>query len=175
MTIRHVTKADLAYLIALYCACFAEPPWFEKFDPAELFREFEEILALEGNRIVGAVLGFAVSRKKDIVKSIPKSFRKGFYFSELFVDPNARRKGIAKLFLKELLSHAQINGFDCGVARTSVNQPIIQHLFLDEFGFRICATQETMSTKVIDGVEQESPDTRVIMVGSFPKQSYCEH
>ncbi|OGL98715.1 hypothetical protein A2318_03840 [Candidatus Uhrbacteria bacterium RIFOXYB2_FULL_45_11] len=176
MKIRRFQMKDMDQTIDLYQQCFAEAPWFEVFDPEELAQEFSEFLSFadavflvcehEG-KIVGGAVGFSVSRKADIVSIIPESFREGFYFSELFVDPLYRNHGIAKLLVQDRREAACAQGYRTGVVRTSVSQPITQHLYIDRLGFTIIATQEAYSTKLIDGVKQECPDTRVIMVGTM--------
>ena len=185
MVIRFFTRQDLLALVSLYRDCFAEAPWFEVFDAEELTLEFEEIFSwpdtiflvgVVDGQIVGGAIGFSVSRKSDVIATIPKKFHEGFYISELFVDAKFRKRGIAKVFAAELRRLAIANGFCFGVVRTSVDQPIIQHMYVDVFGFKIVATQETVSTKVIDGIAQEAPDSRVIMAGSFPfKLDFCGH
>lgn len=47
-------------------------------------------------------------------------------------------------------------------------QTAVQHLFVARLGCGIVARQDVVSTKWIDGVEQQVPDTRVLMTGSIP-------
>jgi GNAT superfamily N-acetyltransferase len=176
MCIRIVTESDFPQLVTLYQNCFAEPPWFEAFDTTELLADFKEILSwpdaiflaceIDG-RIVGGATGFSVARKRDILECISYEYITGFYFADIFVNASLRNGGIGKKLVEARLQHARKLGFTHGIVRTSVQQPIVQHLYIDEFGYKIVATQETLSTKVVNGVTQVAPDTRVIMVGTF--------
>jgi GNAT superfamily N-acetyltransferase len=176
MFIRPVTESDFPQLVTLYQNCFAEPPWFEAFDTAELTLEFKEILSwpdaiflaceIDG-RIVGGATGFSVARKQDVLACVSNAYSNGFYFADIFVNASLRNGGIGKRLVEARLRHARELGFTHGVVRTSVQQPIVQHLYIDEFGYKIVATQETLSTKVVNGVTQVAPDTRVIMVGKL--------
>ena len=174
--VRLARSEDLATIIQLYCACFAEPPWFEEFVAAELEAEFREILSwpdaiflvfdLNGV-IAGATVGFSLKRKPDLVALIPFDTSRTFYFSELFVNAHFRRVGIARTLIQERLALARLRGFTRAAVRTSVNQSIIQHLYLNKLGFNVVATQDVISTKVVNGVKQNVPDKRVIMAGKI--------
>ena len=190
MLIRQAQEKDFPELVALYQNCFAEPPWFEVFDTDELLAEFKEILSWpdaiflvcehEG-KIVGGATGFSITRKPDVLALIEKRYANAFYFADLFVNPAMRKQGIGKSLVQARYNLACFRDFAYGVVRTSVFQPIVRHMYLDQLGYKILAIQDTVSTKIIDGMKQEAPDARVIMAGRFPKreQTYkekcCEH
>jgi len=171
-------QSDTARVVALYLACFAEAPWFERFDPAQLETEFREILTWpdalflvetdECGVIHGAAIGFHVCRKPDVCALIPQGDRNSFYVAELFVDPTTRTRKICTRLNETMLRIAQMSGYSRVSVRTSVAQLAIQHLFVERLGCLPVARQDVISTKWIDGVEQEVPDTRVIMVGAIP-------
>jgi len=172
------SETDMERIVALYRACFAEPPWFERFDPAELEAEFREIcqwpdalflveIDEEGN-IIGAAIGFHVCRKSDVCELIPQGDRNSFYVAELFVDPTRRTRGVCKRLNEAMLRIAQTSGYSRVSVRTSVAQTAIQHLFVARLCCTIVARQDVVSTKWIDGVEEQVPDTRVLMTGSIP-------
>lgn len=174
MLIRHAEKNDFPKLVQLYQTCFAEPPWFEIFDQKELIDEFSELVSwpdaiflvceIDGE-VAGASTGFSVVRKRDVCDLVPSEFKKEFYFADIFVDPHFRKRGVARALVCARRAWALAFGFTHGVVRTSAQQPIVKHMYLDKLGYKIVAMQETFSTKVIDGVSKEAPDTRVIMAG----------
>lgn len=174
MLIRRAEKTDFPKLVQLYQTCFAEPPWFETFDQNELIAEFSEfdswpdavflVCEIDGE-VAGASTGFSVIRKSDVCELVSPEFKKEFYFADVFVDPRFRKRGIARALICARREWALAFGFTHGVVRTSVQQPIVKHMYLDKLGYKIVAMQETFSTKVINGVSKEAPDTRVIMAG----------
>ncbi len=179
MTIRYVdSMRDMIRAVCLYQCCFGEPPWNERFDPVELRSEFEEILTWpdaiflvaedQDGLVIGGAIGFSVCRKPDVCQLIPPMDRNSFYVAELFVDPAARVRGVCRAMNESLLRRACSRGFTRSSVRTSVDQTIIQHLFVDGLGFKVVATQEVVSTKWIDEVETQVPDTRVLMTGGIP-------
>jgi hypothetical protein len=62
-------QTDMERIIALYRSCFAEPPWFERFDPRELEAEFREILSWSDTIFLveidenGAIIGVAIEQQ----------------------------------------------------------------------------------------------------------------
>lgn len=197
MSIRSATKNDLPHVIELYRTCFAEPPWYEVFDSVELEQEFTEMLTWsdcvflvyeQRDKIVGCAIGFSIHRKPDVQALVINTlidrdigdkdvlrYAKAFYAAELFVDPSTRNRGICGELNKKMLLEARAKKFDCVMARTSVNQLIIQHLYLDVLHCNVIAKQKTVSTKMIDGKEVLTSDMRVIMAGSIPYPSFCEN
>ncbi|OGL62484.1 hypothetical protein A3E97_01390 [Candidatus Uhrbacteria bacterium RIFCSPHIGHO2_12_FULL_47_12] len=187
MRIRRLNFSDLRQVVLLYCGCFTEAPWFECFDPEEVWQEFvllfaqalpkkvrakhkerAEFLVCENEgQIVGAAIGFPMAQKPDVATLVTTDTEHTFYFSELFVSSMYRKQGVAKALIRARMKKARARGFTHGVVRTSIAQSVIQHLYVDELGFSIVATQEVTSTKVIDGVKQDVPDTRVIMAGKI--------
>lgn len=171
-------QTDMERLVALYISCFAEAPWFERFDPRELEAEFLEMLTWpdtlflvetdEDGMIIGAAIGFHVCRKADVCELIPQRDRNSFYVAELFVDSTRRTHGVCKRLNEAMLRIAQSTGYSRVSVRTSVAQATIQHLFVARLDCTIVARQDVISTKWIDGVEQQVPDTRVLMTGAIP-------
>lgn len=170
-------QTDMECVVALYLACFAEPPWFERFDPAELEAEFREMLTwpdmlflveTDGSGVIhGASIGFHVCRKSDVCVLIPWGDRNSFYVAELFVDPTTRVRKICTRLNEAMLRIALSSGYSRVSVRTSVAQRAIQHLFVERLCCTIVARQDVVSTKWIDGVEQKVPDTRVLMTGEI--------
>lgn len=175
---RAYEEEDLAKLVTLYERCFAEPPWQEVFDSEELATELggygrdpQAVLLTVWweTTLVGSVLGFPLSRKPEILELLSHLTDKdawlpAFYVSEVFVDKNWRRMGIADQLVEQLLKRADAYGYEHGVVRTSVDQPIIQKMFLRK-NWRILAGQSVTSTKLVNGVLLEVPDSRIIIGG----------
>lgn len=167
---------DLAQVIALYQRCFAEAPWFERFDPDELQQMFTQmnewpdtvfLVAREDDQVMGASIAFHIRRKPDVCEALPMRFWNSYYLAELFVDPRVRRQGVAERLIQQRWERIHQKGcMDC-VVRTSVQQSIIQKIYADH-GYTETARQEVVSTKWIDGEEVQAPDTRVILTGVVP-------
>lgn len=185
MNVRLIDPArDMDRVIELYMACFAEPPWWERFDEAELRAEFAQTLIWpdaiflvtedDDGKVIGGALGFHVCRKPGICELIPDSDCNSFYVAELFVDPMARARGLCRRMNSSMFRRARSQGFTRASVRTSVDQTIIQRLFLDGMSFKIVEHQEVISTKWIDGIEQEVPDTRILMTGAIPDYGAAE-
>lgn len=173
LSIRVFLPSDVEGVTALYRACFAEPPWFETFDPEELAREFLGILSwpdavfLVGEmhgELVGGAVGFDLSRKTDVMTLLPPDAKPRFYLSELFVAASMRKQHIAQNLLQRRFTIARERGYAEAVVRTSVNQPIIRSIY-EQLGFKIVATQEVESTKLINGLQCSAPDCRIILAG----------
>lgn len=169
-TIRPLVSTDIETLAAIYCACFAEPPWYEVFLREEVIADMQGVLdwpdaimavAEVDGVLVGAAWLFAISRKPDVFKlaKIPETSP---YISEIFVSPSARQNGIARALVADLLS--RVRNETQGAVRTSLDQPSIINLF-QELGWSIVATETVTSQKHINGKVAEAPDTRVILVG----------
>lgn len=184
MEIREFKKSDLIEIVPLYCACFAEPPWNEQFNPIEVTAEILEVAgwpgaflytAFEGGRVIGAAYGFNLTHKPD-VRGLADPSSSAFYVSEIFVSPTARTKGTATALVDSLLRKAQSYGYRSMVVRTSVEQPIIRRLF-EKRGWTVIATQTVLSTKIVDGRAVDAPDERVIMADRDFKRAEirCEH
>lgn len=176
MSIRPINpKTDLDAVIVLYRECFAEPPWHEQFREEDLREEFQAILTWpdaiflvdvdEAERIIGGAIGFHVCRKPDVCELLAQHEQNGFYVAELFVDSASRKRHVCQRLNETMLRIAQASGYMRASVRTSVNQPVIQHLFVDRLGFRVVAQQDVVSTKWIGGVKQQVPDRRVLMTG----------
>lgn len=176
LIVRPLTDTDINATVALYQACFAEPPWFETFEFDEVAAEFREILswpdaaflvAVLDEKIVGGTVGFDLARKPDVNVLVPTVFKPCFYFSELFVDAAMRRNGIAGALIRERSAHARRHNYTFGAVRTSINQTIIRTIY-QKLGYHTVATQEVTSTKIIDGQATTANDLRVIIAGSIP-------
>lgn len=185
---------DMKETITLYQKCFAEAPWFEVFDPKELSDDFWVkmrdstgvfLVCERDGKIVGGAIGFDLVCKEDVRMrlidysidhhSFEISTGHAFYIAELFVDSSLRGQGIAKRMAGVCLEFARDNGYRMAVVRTSLEQTIIQHLFIDGFGFKPVARQAILATKCIDGVTEELAYTSVIMAGAIASKSMCEH
>ncbi len=171
--IRPFAVKDAASVASLYCNCFAEPPWFERFDAEVVATEFIDmttwpdsviLIAENDQEIIGAISGYALHRRADIYKLIPDQISNGYYLAELFVRADQRRFGVAQKLLDACWSSVKAQGYLEGVVRTSVNQPIIQHVF-KKLGFSVVARQKVASTKFLNGKETLVSDQRVIMRG----------
>ena len=165
---------DLPILAALYTSAFREPPWYEVFDKEEVCAEFGEMLTWPDavfltvkldDQIVGGGIAFSVARKPEVRDLLPRAYAEAIYVSELFVAPELRVRGVCHALIEALLREGQARGATHACVRTSVAQPIIRHLFVDRRGFAIHAEQAVISRKLLDGIEQEVPDTRIIMGG----------
>ncbi len=185
MNVRLIDPArDMDRVIELYMACFAEPPWWERFDEAELRVEFAQTLTWpdaiflvtedDDGKVIGGAIGFNVCRKPGVCELIPDSDRNSFYVAELFVDPNARIKGVCRTMTTSMLTRGYYRGFTRASVRTSVEQAIIRHLFVDGLSFKIIARQDVISTKWIDGIERGVPDARILMTGAIPDYGAAE-
>ncbi len=108
MTIRPATREDLPALAELWRAFAAEipPPDYAAFDPERELREIEEIvrgaIALVAEE-AGDPVGFALARKKGP--------RLGF-LSDLYVRPEARRLGVARALVREVVERLQADGVE---------------------------------------------------------------
>lgn len=185
VTIRTVQPEDLECLIALYIACFREPPWYEVFTPEEVGADFATILsypetvflvAVDGDgRVLGAAIGFDVRHKSDVWERLPYTTASTFYLAEVFVDLEARGHGTCQWLLRAASDAAAKKGFEKISARTSVNQPIIRHVLVEKMGCAVVGTEEVVSRKVVGVQVVDAPDTRVLMVGPtrvFDTSSY---
>lgn len=170
---------DLVQVTRLFMTCFAEPPWFERFDYNETARWFLSLLAdptliflvvEQDDLILGVGIAHALTARTDIIEILPDAdLQRTLYMAELFVHPEHRSRKIGHWLTMERFRLGRENGFTIAVARTSVAQVIVQGLYHAR-GFETVATQDVVSTKFIGGKEQQVPDTRVIMVGNIPAE-----
>lgn len=173
-------NTDLQEVTQLFMTCFAEPPWFERFDfdqTAEWFLRFLEdptlifLVVEQEDDILGVGIAHALTARTDIIEILPDAdLQRTLYMAELFVHPEHRSKKIGHWLTMERFRLGREKGFTIAVARTSVQQVIIQDLYHTR-GFETVATQQVISTKFIGGEEQQVPDTRVIMVGDIPAEA----
>lgn len=173
LTIRTFRSSDAGQVIALYQSCFAEPPWYESFNPEELAAEFSEIaswpeatflVAARHDKIVGGTIGFDLSRKTDVAALIPSEPESCFYLSELFVSQDMRKQGIAEALVRQRFISARERGYRRAIVRTSINQPIIRSIY-ERLGFCIIAKQEVESKKMNGRISTTSKDLRIILAG----------
>lgn len=176
MHIRQCERKDIPNLATLYCACFAEPPWYEVFDAATVEAEFLDYLAIpdaafllaeEEGEIIGCSLGFALGRKPEVARLVVAPWDSAFYLSELFVARDRRHQGVARRLVAERFAVARDIGFRRAVVRTSVDQPIIRRLYAG-LGFVELARQEVLSAKEFQGIVADQSDQRVILGGLIP-------
>lgn len=175
-TIRACQAKDLASVTVLYGACFAEPPWYERFDADVVMEEFTALVCASGTVflvveneegvVLGATIGFGLKEKEDVLRSLEPEWGSAFYVSEVFIDPLARGHGLAQRLVNASVDRARATGYVRGVVRTSVHQPIVQHLFL-KMGFHVLMRQQVVSLKQIEGVCIELSDERVLLGGSI--------
>lgn len=177
MTITLFNRSRDAYeLIRLYQGCFAEAPWFERFTEGSLLTMFTQIdewpealilVVHDKGRLVACGIGFDVSRKPDVLEQLPVQERDSFYVAELFVAANMRCRGLCSTLADALIRSARHRGYTRVSVRTSVEQPAIQHVFVNQLGCNVVGYQDVVSTKWINGCEQEVPDRRILMSGSI--------
>ncbi|HEU0051343.1 MAG TPA: GNAT family N-acetyltransferase [Patescibacteria group bacterium] len=176
IVVRRFQSSDIDNLIVLYQACFAEPPWFESFDPKALTAKFTEaaswpdavfLVAAQRNEVVGGTIGFDFSRKTDLASLIQTKIKPCFYLSELFVAASMRRQGIADALMRERFIRARGNGYIKAVVRTSINQPIIRSIY-ERLSFQVVATQEVESIKMVNRAPVMARDQRIILAGNIP-------
>jgi ribosomal protein S18 acetylase RimI-like enzyme len=175
MVIRPFRITDLRATVELYCRCFAEPPWFEQFDPREVQGDFLRVMqginaillvAEDAGAIRAAAVAFDLMGKGDVFQIVPETYREALYMSELFVDPAARRQGVGRKLTDERLRLGRDRGYACAVARTSANQPIIQEMYARR-GFQRVAEQDVLSCKMVNGQACVVADHRLILAGSI--------
>jgi GNAT superfamily N-acetyltransferase len=174
---------DLEMLITLYQHCFAEAPWYERFERDDIKNMVEQIVyewpegivliarEVQEGPIIGAAMGFHLCRKEDVFSRTPPSRQNAFYIAELFVNRTFRKRGICKHMAQQLFLHYRAHGYTHAVVRTSVDQPAIQKLFGHRgdasHEFILLGFQQVLSTKIIDGTQRILPDRRVILGGSI--------
>jgi len=175
MEIRTFNPAtDISTTVCLYRACFAEPPWFEHFLPNEVVDDFMWIrgldnsvflVAVENEVVIAGAAGFPLQDKPEVLKLVNDP--EAYYLAELFVQRNWRGSGLARQMIQRRFELIRQMGYRRAIVRTSVEQPAILALY-SSFGFTEMNRQDVRSRKVIEGVEQMAPDTRVILVGTVP-------
>ena len=177
MLIRVIRRSDFPTLINIYRQCFREPPWFEEFEENEVLADFRQacqwpetifLVAEISKRVAGAAIAYDLCRKPEVNDLVLPDGRV-IYTAEVFVDRRYRGNGLAKILIFSHLALAKIRGFTHLAVRTSVDQPVIQHIFCDLLGAQIVTEQNVVSTKVIDGVARQLPDRRIIMIGKVPE------
>jgi GNAT superfamily N-acetyltransferase len=169
---------DLVPLINLYQDCFSEPPWYERFSTEELIKYFTHANSLERNiflvaeqdgEIIGGTLAFRLADKPDVRELVGQG--NDLYAAELFVRADQRGAGVAKALVERRFELALELGYTHAFVRTSVDQPVIVNLYMGHYRFQLITSQAVTSTKFINGMEQDLPDTRLIMGGEIPKIS----
>lgn len=168
------SKEHMSRTIEIYRASFAEPPWCERFTRTEVKKMFLEMLAWPDviflvsldheNNVTGLIIGFALYRKPEIHKLVPRDMKNAIYHAEVCVDRIARQQGIARTLLRAMYAKAKLLGFTHAVVRTSIDQPIILRMYAC---FSELAREKVISKKFIDGVEKDIPDLRVILGGNI--------
>lgn len=177
MVVRSFKIEDMDAVVRMYCECFAESPWFERFDPDEVRADFQTYLgwpetvfltAVVEGRVVGVLIGFDIVRQPDVCRPLRKRERGGtLYLAEVFVRQDRRRRGTARELIQAFFSAGARQGYARIALRTSVRQRIILKMF-DDHRFRRRAEQDVVSKKFIRGAERNIPDKRVILVGRNP-------
>lgn len=171
-------RRDLVLFINLYRDCFAEAPWHERFTHEELVEYFTHITTLTDHiflvaeadgQIIGGTVAFRLSDKPDVREIVGQD--DDLYAAELLVRADKRGAGVAKALVERRFELARELGFKNAYVRTSVDQPVIVNLYMGRYRFQLITSQAVTSTKFIDGVEQQLPDTRLIMGGPILKIS----
>ena len=175
MSIQLGSMNDVPALEALYRTCFGEPPWNEVFAKGEVEAYFEKfflwpemimpVKRIEG-RVVAGTVAYHVCRKTDVYELLQGVDRNALYIAELFVDSAHRGRSFARDLTRILFQYSINVGFTRAVVRTSKDQFIIRSL-CKSLGFQEVASQEVVSKKLLDGVEVDIPDTRVIFAGNI--------
>lgn len=172
MFIRQLEEKDLSTLAKLYISCFAEPPWYEVFTNYEATEILSCFLAdnaigvvVENTTgIVGFTGGVPARERDDLLEIVGQEWNDAFYHAEIFVDATRREVGVASLLMNAFWQRALERGFVRALGRTSVDQPIIRHLYS---AVPVIQHQSVTSMKMISGVLCETPDERVIFGGSI--------
>lgn len=176
--VRLTRREDFAILAPLYVRSFAEPPWGEENDEAEVLIDFERYIksrltvfssAVTDQTVVGAAVAFPIWEMPSVSRLLSEREREDLYMAELFVAPTHRQRRAGYLLTLVRMVAGQEMGFRRFTVRTSIHQPAIIRLYTHHFGATIAAHDEVISPKLIDGHRVMAPDTRVILVGDIPK------
>lgn len=171
--IEHLDSNLLNQLGNLFEECFSEPPWNEFFSPGEgteFIKTLNEkrdsvfVATLVESVVVGCAIGYNLIDHADVSRIVRE--KKGrvshvFYAAELFVKREFRGQGIARTLYEKRKALATGLGYNKFCVRTSVNQPVIQAIYLKD-GFHELAREHTISKKFINGVTIDAPDERII-------------
>jgi ribosomal protein S18 acetylase RimI-like enzyme len=167
MPIRTATSEDVPQIAALYCTCFAEPPWHEEHKRSKVENDFIKaikdpsvivLVAYEENVVVGVTVGQPLSQRQNINQWLPMGHAVSLYLAELFVQSTHRQQGIARALIQERIQQAKARGHTHAVVGTSAEQHIIIALYLRK-GFRILEKPEQ--------VHAEEDGKHVILMGAI--------
>lgn len=182
MEIREFKPEDINALIEIYINCFYEPPWLERFSHQEIKNTFQKIdswleniflVAEHRGQIIGGAIAYDLARKKDVATLVTHTAAdRAIYMAELFVEKPCRNYGVGRSLIIARLALAKLSGYVNMVARTSVDQPVIKHLYCDRLGATVVAEQTVTSCKEGHGVGV--PDQRIIMAGRIPENILVE-
>jgi len=160
-------------LISLYQKIFADFPYFEQFDEAEVDAYFEDYLS-NGKVLIardkGKIVGFAAAYpfvEEPIVRGILIKQKINpddcSYIAELGVDSESRGNGIGQALIEELL--LELPNDKNPVLRTNINNEVAQKLY-QRLGFYIIpGAIETVRRNRTEGAEIE--DQRLFMIKSL--------
>ncbi len=159
-------------LIRLYQEAFADPPYDEKFDDAQVYEIMQEVIQSSGflftamskeslGQIVAFVASIPLVAKPSVVEFLGERVNPetASYFAEDAVDKNFRRRGISAQMKKILLEANAECGYETMVLRTSADERNVQLPAVLKAGFIPIKDvfQDVMSMKK-DGIER--PDRR---------------
>jgi len=187
MEIREFKPEDKNILAKIYTDCFREPPWLEEFGQQEVGNMFIQVskwldtiflVAEHKGEIVGGAIAYDLARKEDVAALVPASTTdRAIYMAELFVEKPCRNCGVGRSLIIARLALAKMFGYANMVARTSIDQPIIKHLYCNRLGATVVAEQKVSSyhrTQIVERQKVMVPDQRLIMAGRIPEEVLVE-
>ena len=134
----------LQSFIDAYLHIFSEAPYFEQFFPEEVQALLEQnlrspenitLLAVDTTKPQSPVIGFSfavpVISRPDVSRQLRGllPIRHTFYFSELGILPNYRRRGLGKLLTQLRIQNIDVQKYTHVVLRTSIEIDASQEMY----------------------------------------------
>lgn len=168
-----LSRGEYDQLVRIYMDCFAEHPWYEKFEPGEVKKDLMELahsweginfIAWKDDIIAGALFARPLIYAGEVYQFLPKEIdaEDVMYVAEVFVRRGFRRQGIARTLLGKCLEMAGRCSYTHIMQRTNFDSKMFP--LIEKTGHRLVGIQEVMSKKVMDGVIVEAPDKRGIFL-----------